>query len=133
MLSILDGSSSFLQVGIKDNYKSFNEFDFQPRLTTNYRVSSLAALELSKIKLYNVLTILAHSFFIFIFILVGNKDIHKSMDEFEFCSDLITDYGLVCPCASEKYSFTSFLRNFYSDLYTPGTKYIGGIYFSPFL
>ena len=31
------------------------------------------------------------------FILVGNQDIHKSMDEFEFWADPITDYGVSCP------------------------------------
>ena len=31
------------------------------------------------------------------FSLVGNQDIHKSMDEFEFWSDLITDFGDICP------------------------------------
>ena len=30
------------------------------------------------------------------------------MDQFEFWSDLITDYGVICPWASEKYSFTKF-------------------------
>ena len=32
-----------------------------------------------------------------VFIPVGYQDIHKSMDEFEFRSDPITDYGVSCP------------------------------------
>ena len=32
-----------------------------------------------------------------IFIPVGYQDIHKSMDEFKFRSDPITDYGVSCP------------------------------------
>ena len=56
-------------------------------------------------------------FHLIFFILVDNQDIHKSMDEFEFWSDLITDYGAICPLASEKYSFTRFPPQFYSDLF----------------
>ena len=36
------------------------------------------------------------------FILVGNKHMHKSLDEFEFRSDSTTDYGVSCPWGSEK-------------------------------
>ena len=32
-----------------------------------------------------------------IFILPGNKDMHKISDKFEFWSDLTTDYGVSCP------------------------------------
>ena len=31
------------------------------------------------------------------FILVGNQDMHKSLDEFEFWSDPTTDEGVSCP------------------------------------
>ena len=30
-------------------------------------------------------------------ILAGNKDMHKSLDEFEFQPDQTTDYGVTCP------------------------------------
>ena len=39
----------------------------------------------------------AFIFHLIFFILAGNQDIHESMDEFEFWSDLITDYGVICP------------------------------------
>ena len=32
-----------------------------------------------------------------LFILAGNEDIHKSLDEFEFRPDPTTDYGVSCP------------------------------------
>ena len=37
-----------------------------------------------------------------LFILAGNDDIHKSLDEFEIRPDPTTDYGVSCPWASEK-------------------------------
>ena len=48
-------------------------------------------------------------------ILVGNQDIHKTMDEFEFRADPITDYRVSCPLASETIHSPGFLCNFYSD------------------
>ena len=47
-----------------------------------------------------------------IFIIVGNQDLHKSMDEYEFRSDSITDYGVSCPWAHENYSFIWFPLQF---------------------
>ena len=37
-----------------------------------------------------------------LFILAGNEDMHKSLDEFEFWPDLRTDYGVSCPWAFKK-------------------------------
>ena len=37
-----------------------------------------------------------------LFILAGNYDIHKSLDEFEIRLNPTTDYGVSCPLASEK-------------------------------
>ena len=37
-----------------------------------------------------------------LFKLAGNEDRHYILDEFEFRPDLTTDYGVSCPCASEK-------------------------------
>ena len=36
------------------------------------------------------------------FILAGNDDIHKSLNEFEIRRDPTMDYGVGCPLASEK-------------------------------
>ena len=36
-------------------------------------------------------------FLIVIFILAGNKDMHKSFDVFEFWPDLTNDYEVSCP------------------------------------
>ena len=44
-----------------------------------------------------------------LFILSGNEDMHKSLDEFDFWSDLMTDYGVRCPCASIEAMSTLFL------------------------
>ena len=37
------------------------------------------------------------------FILAGNDDIHKSLNEFETRRDRTIDYGVGCPSASEKF------------------------------
>ena len=39
-----------------------------------------------------------------LFILSGNEDMHKILDEFEFRSNLTTDYGVSCPWASKNIS-----------------------------
>ena len=44
-----------------------------------------------------------------LFILTGNDDIHKSLDEFEIRPDLTTDHRASCPLASEKLMFPFFL------------------------
>ena len=36
------------------------------------------------------------------FILAGNNDIHKSLNEFEIRQDPTMDYGVCCPRVSEK-------------------------------
>ena len=43
------------------------------------------------------------------FILTGNDDIHKGLDEFEIRSDPTTDHRVSCPKASEKLMFPFFL------------------------
>ena len=35
------------------------------------------------------------------FIIAGNNDIHKGLNEFEIQRDPTMDYGVGCPCASE--------------------------------
>ena len=52
--------------------------------------TELAALERLKYSFDHSSTFIFHLIF---FILVGNQDIHESMDEFEFRSNPITDYG----------------------------------------
>ena len=37
---------------------------------------------------------------------ISNQGMHKSLDEFEFLSDLTTDFKVSCTLASEKYSFS---------------------------
>ena len=44
-----------------------------------------------------------------LFILTGNDDIHKSLDEFEIRPDLTTHHRVSCPKASEKLKFPFFL------------------------
>ena len=39
-----------------------------------------------------------------LFILAGNKDMHKLSDEFKFRPDRITDYRVSCPWVSKKNS-----------------------------
>ena len=42
-------------------------------------------------------------FDLILFILAGNKDMHKISDEFEFRPDRTTDYGVSCPWESKKF------------------------------
>ena len=67
------------------------------------RTTELAALELRK---KNPIDLkwgkLRHHIFsaVFdriLFILAGNEDMHKSLDDFEFRPDSTTDYGVSCP------------------------------------
>ena len=108
--SFYDHSSTFIFewiflsfAGIKDTHKSLNELEYPPHSTTNYRFSCTWA---SKLKLYNVVTTLAPSFFIcFFLILLGYRE---SMDR----SDPITDYRVSCPWASENILSPFLFRSF---------------------
>ena len=54
-----------------------------------------------------------------IFILVGNQDIHTSLDQFEFWSDSTTDYGFISVAAPEGLKnivSPGFLFHFYPDI-----------------
>ena len=42
------------------------------------------------------------------------KDMHLSLDQFEFQSDLTTDYGVSCSLGSENMASSSFLGYFNS-------------------
>ena len=41
-------------------------------------------------------------FYSIILILAGNKDMHKSLDEYKFRPDTTTNSRVICPCASDK-------------------------------
>ena len=105
--SFLIGSSSFLQVTRTSIIfrTSSNVSKIRPR------TAELAALERLKkilIDLYWGKSCLHSSSFIFdwiFFILAGNKDNFKSLDEFEFGQNSDADFGVSCPCASEKTSY----------------------------
>ena len=71
--------------------KCLNEFEFRPYATINYDVTEKL--------MYNLVATL-NSVFIFDWIFLihaGNKDLHKSLDEFEFQQDLTTDNGVRYP------------------------------------
>ena len=44
----------------------------------------------------------AFIFDLIFFVPAGNKDMHKSLDEFEFQPDPTTDYSVNCPLAFDK-------------------------------
>ena len=54
-----------------------------------------------------------------LFILTGNKDMHKISDEFEFHPDRTTDYGVSCPWASKKFPIDLYWENAVSMLAHP--------------
>ena len=77
------------------------EFEVKPDLATDCGVSCPWASE--KIPIDSIMGKTALPLFLgcfdrILFILVGNDDIHKSLDEFEIRPDLTTD----CPLASKK-------------------------------
>ena len=100
MPSFLVGSSSFLQE-TKTCIKAWMCLNFgHSPPPIDYGVSCSWA---SKIQMYNVMITLAPTFFYLIFfILVGNQDIHKTLDAFEFSPDRTTDYWVSCPWAFER-------------------------------
>ena len=52
----------------------------------------------------NDVTIFSRFFFYpILFILAGNEDMHKILEEFEFWPDRTTDYGVSCPWPSKKF------------------------------
>ena len=67
------------------------------------RTTELAALERQKKKSHRlIMGKLRHHIFLavfdrILFIVAGNEDMHKSLDEFEFRPDPTTDYGVSCP------------------------------------
>ena len=46
--------------------------------------------------------LLSAVFYLILFILAGNDDMHESSEEIEIRPDLTTDCGVSCPLASEK-------------------------------
>ena len=59
----------------------------------------LAALECLKNRRHHFFSI---AFDPILFKLAGNEDMHNILDKFEFWPDQTTDYGVICPWASEK-------------------------------
>ena len=53
-----------------------------------------------------------------LFKLAGNKDMHNIMDEFEFRPDRSTQYGVSCPCASNKYPHRLIMGKMVSPLFS---------------
>ena len=94
----LIGSFSYLQV-VRTYIKAYMSLNFGqiPPLTTE-----LAALERPKNGCHHVISVDIDLIF---FKLAGNKDMHNSMNEFEFQPDWTTDYGVSCPWASKKYPY----------------------------
>ena len=75
-------------------HESLDEFQFRPDTTTDSRVICPWA---SENLTYNVVNILALSFFDRIFfILAGKEDNHNISDKFEFQPDLTKDCGVTC-------------------------------------
>ena len=50
-------------------------------------------------------------------ILANNEDMHKSLDEYEFRPDPITDYGVSCPWAAIVSERSTVLHFFYRKAY----------------
>ena len=94
---ILIGSSSFRTTIKAWMSSNFAQLSLEP-VQLAALVSGIITIDLHLEQCYD-----HSSTFIFdlIFILVGNKDMHKSLDEFEFGSDPSTGKGVSCPSGSE--------------------------------
>ena len=73
-------------------YKSLNEFEIRPGATTFF---AWQQIELQWEKRCH--HIFSNVFDRIHFILAGNDDIHKSLNEFEIRQDPTMDYGVGCP------------------------------------
>ena len=120
----LIGFSSFLQVtSTTITSRTSSNFD-----QIRSRAAELAALE----HLENPHRLIMGEIDWIFFLLADNKNMHKSLNEFEFLPNPTTDYGVICPSASEKWTynlvaivFPSFLIGS-SSLYPPQTVFVGG-------
>ena len=65
-------------------YRSLNEFEIQPDATTGFHGN----------RCYHIFS---NVFDWIHFILAGNDDIHKSLNEFDIWRDPTMDYGVGCP------------------------------------
>ena len=89
----------------KDSYKNLDGLEIRQDLTWVYGVScpwtsEKISIDLWWEKCYEQSS--AFSFGLIFIILAGNKDNYKSMNEFEFLPDPITNYWVSCPWAFEK-------------------------------
>ena len=71
-------------------HKSLHEFEIGPDLTTGFHGISVIIMK-------TVLPLFLVVLNGILFILTGNDDIHKSLDEFEFQPDPATDHIASCP------------------------------------
>ena len=79
----------FILAGYRDMHKSLEEFEIWPDPTTDYGViKNPHILIMGK----TLLPLFSAVFDQILYILAGNDDIHKSMDEFKILRDLSTDY-----------------------------------------
>ena len=95
----------FILAGNKEIYNISNEFKIRPDRTKDCGVSCPWASGKISINLYWEKCCELSSTCIYdqiFFILAGNRDIHESLDEFEFQPDTDADSWVICPCASEK-------------------------------
>ena len=89
--------------GNEDRHKSSVEFDFGPNNTTHLGVTCPWVTKILhfwtwiSLKEKWCLHLFSVVFYFILFILAGNKDMHKISDEFEFRPDWTTDYGVSCP------------------------------------
>ena len=108
----------FKFVGNEDIHNISDEFEFRPDRTTDYGVNCPWMSKKYPIDLQWerwCLHFFSAVYGPIIFILAGNEDMHKSLDEFEFWPDLRTDYGVSCPWAFKKSMSPFFLGCYWSD------------------
>ena len=106
-LVLLNGSYSFLQV-TRTTIRSRMSSNFGQIRPWTAELDAIERLKKIAIDLQREKYCEHSSAFIFdliFFVPAGNKDMHKSLDEFEFQPDPTTDYRVNCPLASEEFMY----------------------------
>ena len=86
-------NSDFIKLtGNEDRHKISDRFEFWSNLTSHFGVTCPSAVKKNDVsQLFSVT-------FDWVFVkLAGNEDRHKSSKKFEFGSDLIIHFGVICP------------------------------------
>ena len=88
----------FKLVDNEDMHNILDEFKFRPDRTINYGLDGSKKIPIDFSWRGDIFITFSQLFFyLILFILAGNENIHKNLDKFKFRPDPITDYRVNCP------------------------------------